>query len=106
MYRPFKYSGSNLVAKPAVILLTKHLSDDWYFGREDHQPNYKFTNKRYPDEATALRAIGSAIVNGDSVQFIDTKEKTLRTYVKGSNRCDVSKQVGEKVFHATETVNF
>ncbi len=81
----------SMSSNPTTVILTKHLSNDYYFERKDHQPNFKFDGKRYPTIESALASVGNNVLNGDRVEFIDTKEKEIRVYTKGSNKCVVMK---------------
>jgi hypothetical protein len=95
-------NGRKASSNPTVVIMTKFLSQDFYFERPDHQPNHKFNGKRYKDEEAALASIGNNILNGDAVEFIDSKERCIKRYVKGSNKVTILKN-GEE---AVVTTNF
>lgn len=98
----FNFKRTQPSATKQTVILTKFLSNDYYFERKDHAPNFKFDGKRYATEEAALASVGNNILTGDTVEFIDAKEKCIKTYIKGSNKCTINKN-GQS---AIVTVNF
>jgi len=89
-------------SNPTTVILTRFMGNDYAFQRADHAPNFRQAEKRFATEEAALRELSTHLLNGDKIEFIDSKEKSIRTYTKGSNKL-VIRKAGEEV---TVTTNF